>query len=160
VLAGPADASRTDGALATAKETSPRVAEGTAARISELQQQRAQLHLGRNIAGGAVGVGVALVGLSLIVQSLVTLPLREPCEDELGNDSLACPNRKVARALIYTGVGLHVAGAVIIGVTFPRIFSRARRYRALGREIKRLRAPQLSLGAHDGAYRVTWSARF
>lgn len=117
--------------------------------LIELNRRRSELHLGRAVAWGAAGVVITASGLSLMVQGL--LYRAQPC-DEYDNPALVaedCGTRDAGRALAIAGGALQVLGGTVIAVSFPRLFSRMRRYKALGREIKALKSVEIASGARS-----------
>jgi hypothetical protein len=113
-------------------------------RMLELYDQSAALHLGRKIAFVGVAAGVFAAGVSLMLEGLL---LRvEGCEECLGLDP--------SKLLIYSSLFPLAIGSAMLAVSLPRLFNTLHKKRELGRELKLLREPQLSLGAGSFSLRT------
>lgn len=133
-----------------------------AERLAQLELERSQIHFVRPLVWAGVGAGALGAGLVYVLYG--TLYLMDGCtEDSWGEQD--CVFRDMGRVFLPLGAGLAAVGGAMLAIGLPRGFSRMRKFRELGREIKLLRGASLSLttptgGSRPGAWGLSVRAEF
>lgn len=139
------------------RETFEQVSAARRERIRALEERRAELHLGRAIAGAGVAVGLAVVGYSIMISALTLT--NDSCV-AAWDGTTGCDHGKLPLRLAMSGLGIHLAGGALMAVTFPRLFSRLSQHRRLGRQIRDERQVELSLGSPGAPLGLSWRSAF
>lgn len=107
--------------------------------LNELERQRAELGLGGPIAWTIIGGVTALTAGMFLLIGLAMESIDSSCEpnrDYFGDNY--CANPDGTPLIVIGAVGL-IAGAVMLALALPSLFSRIAERRALGVRIKQLR---------------------
>ncbi len=132
-----------------------------AQRIAEIENERASLHYVRSFSFAAIGAGVAVAGIYQVLYG--ALFLSEPCEDQWYGEP-DCSMRDAGRIMIPVGAGMLALGGTMAAISLSRGLRSLQRFRALGRELKLLRAAGLALDRtsfqHGQAWHVSLKGRF
>jgi hypothetical protein len=129
------------------------------ARLLQLYDQRARLHLGRKITLATVSAGVVGTGVTILFESLFMSASGCEDDDSYGYTTRDCSSKEAAKILAIVGGGLTALGGMMLGGAVPWLVQTMRRHHDLGRQIRALRDTQLSVGP-GGAFGLSWRRSF